>query len=217
MKPIRVLLADDHILVRAGIRALLEKLEGVRIVAEANDGREALRLFKEHQPDVTLMDVAMPLLNGLDVTARVMKEFPSARVIILSMHANEEYVSEALRSGAAGYMVKTAATAELELAIKSVFVGETYLSPPISKHVVMDYVRRTGGEQSLSERLTPRQREILQLIAEGYTTRAIAETLHISVKTVETHRGQLMERLGIYDVPGLVRYAIRSGLVTAEK
>ena len=216
MELIRILLADDHTIVRAGIRALLEKIEGVQVVAEAGDGREALRLIKEHQPDVVILDVAMPVLNGLEVTARVTKEFPDVRVIILSMHTNEEYVWEALRSGAAGYLVKNAATAELELAINAVARGETYLSPPVSKHVVLDYVRRVGGEQSLAERLTPRQREILQLIAEGHTTKAIADLLNVSVKTIETHRLQLMERLDIHDVAGLVRYAIRIGLVTVE-
>lgn len=216
MQPIRILLADDHAIVRAGIRALLEKLAGVEVVAEAGDGREALRLIKEHRPDAVLLDVAMPMLNGLDVAARATKEFPDMRVIILSMHTNEEYVWEALRSGASGYMVKTGVPAELELAIKAVTRGETYLSPPVSKHVVLDYVRRMGGEKNLAERLTPRQREILKLIAEGHTTKAIADLLSVSVKTVEAHRLQLMERLDIHDITGLVRYAIRTGLVTIE-
>lgn len=216
MKPIRILLADDHAIVRAGIRALLEKLGEVEVIAEAGDGREALRLIKEHQPDVVLLDVAMPLLSGLDVAARATKEFPDLRVIILSMHTSEEYVWEALRSGASGYMVKTGVPSELELAIKAVARGETYLSPPVSKHVVLDYVRRMGGGESLAERLTPRQREVLKLIAEGHTTKSIADLLDVSVKTIETHRLQLMERLDIHDIAGLVRYAVRTGLVTAE-
>lgn len=217
MKPIRVLLADDHTLVRSGIRALLERVPEVQIVAEANDGQEALRLIKGHQPDVALIDIVMPRLNGLEVAARVAKDFPNVRVIILSMYASEEYVWQALSAGAAGYLLKGAELAELALAIKAAHRGETYLSPPISKQVIKDYVRRVGGEETLLERLTPRQREILQLIAEGATTKAIAETLRISVKTVETHRAQLMERLAIHDVAGLVRYAVKIGLVQTNE
>jgi DNA-binding NarL/FixJ family response regulator len=216
MNPIRVLLADDHALVRAGIRALAQNLAGIEIVAEAVDGRDALALIKTHQPDLVLMDISMAGLNGLEATARVAKEFPNVRVIILSAHANEEYVWQALRSGAAGYLLKDAGTAELELALNAVARGETYLSPAVSKHVVADYVRRVGGEPRTLELLTPRQREILQLIAEGQTTKEIARTLHISVKTVETHRMQLMERLDIHDVAGLVKYAIRTGLIEPD-
>lgn len=213
---IRVLLADNHTLVRAGLRALLQNIEGIQVVAEAGDGREALRLIAAHQPDVVLMDVAMPEMNGLEATARVVKEFPNVRVIILSMHANEEYVLQALRTGAAGYVLKDSGVSELELALRAIAKGETYLSPAVSKHVVADYVRRVGSESSSLEQLTPRQREILQLLVEGRTTKEIAKLLYISVKTVETHRAQLMERLGIHDVAGLVRYAIRMGLVTPE-
>lgn len=213
MKPIRVLIADDHALVRAGIRALLEKLPEVQVVAEAGDGRDALQLIKTHQPNVVLMDIAMPGLSGLEATKRVVKEFPNVQVLILSMHAGEEYVWQALSAGAAGYLLKGSDFSELSVAINAAVRGEMYLSPPISKQVISDYVRRVGGEESLLERLTPRQREILQLIAEGATTKAIAKRLHISVKTVETHRAQLMERLDIHDVAGLVRYAIKIGLV----
>jgi DNA-binding NarL/FixJ family response regulator len=213
VKTVRILLADDHTLVRAGIRALLDKLPDVQVVAEATDGRDALNLVKTHQPHVVLMDIAMPGMNGLEATRRMVKEFPRTNVLILSMHASEEYVWQALRGGAAGYLLKGAELAELALAIKAVTHGETYLSPPISKQVIKDYVRRVGGEETLFERLTSRQREILQLIAEGTTTKNIAEALKISVKTVETHRAQLMERLDIHDVAGLVRYAIKIGLV----
>lgn len=145
MKTIRILLADDHTLVRAGIRTLLESLEGIQVVAEASDGRDALRLMKTHHPDVVLMDIAMKGLNGLEAAARAAREFPYVRVIILSMHANEEYVLQSLRSGAAGYLLKDAATTELEFAIKAVASGETYLTPAVSKHVIADYVRRVGG------------------------------------------------------------------------
>lgn len=213
MKPIRVLLADDHTMIRAGVRLMLERVEGVEVVAEAEGGLEALRLIELHRPDVVLIDIAMPELNGLNVTARVAKQFPEVRVIILSMHENEEYVGEALRSGAVAYLVKTASPAELELAIRAVTRGETYLSPPVSKHVVLDYVSRGGGGPRGAERLTPRQREILQMIAEGHTTKAIANRLQISVKTVEAHRTQLMDKLDIHDIASLVRYAIRTGLV----
>ncbi|HLG15498.1 MAG TPA: response regulator transcription factor [Blastocatellia bacterium] len=212
-KPVRVLLADDHTLVRAGIRELLQKIDGLEVVGETGDGREALDLVKTHGPDVVLMDITMPGLNGLEAAERIAKERPKTRVIILSMHATEEYVMQALRAGAAGYLLKEAALAELEIAIRSVARGETYLSPAISRHVVEAYMRRVGGETGPLEQLTPRQREILQLIAEGATTKQIASRLNISGKTVETHRAQLMERLGIHDVAGLVRYAVRVGLV----
>ncbi len=217
MKPTRILLVDDHTLVRAGIHSLLKNIEGIEVVAEAGDGREALSLVRTHRPDVVLMDIAMPGLNGLEATARIAKKFPQVRVIILSMHVNEEYIIQALRAGAMGYMVKGADTSELEIAIKAVTRGETYLSPGVSKHVVTDYIQRISGEVTSVELLTPRQREILQLIAEGYSTKKIAQTLRISVKTVETHRMQLMERLEIHDIAGLVRYAIRVGLVKPDQ
>jgi DNA-binding NarL/FixJ family response regulator len=211
---IRMLLAEDHTIVRAGIRALLQSLEGIEVVAEAGDGREAIRLIGIHNPDIVLMDIGMAGLNGLEATARITKEFPHVHVVILSMYASEEYVLQALRAGAVGYLIKDADMAELEIAIRAVAREETYLSPAVSKHVVADYVRRVGGEPSSLERLTRRQREILQLIAEGHSTQEIAQMLSISVKTVETHRSQLMERLDIHDVASLVRYAIRMGLIT---
>lgn len=222
--PIRVLIADDHNLVRAGIRSLLETVPGIEVAGEAADGHEALRLIESQRPDVVLMDIAMSGLNGLEATARALRDFPELRIIILSMHANEEYVWQALRAGAAGYMLKDAGTSELELAVRAVARGETYLSPPISRQVIADYVQRTGGEGerptapgSELERLTARQREILRLIARGRTTQEIALQLEISVKTVETHRMQLMERLGIHEIAGLVRYAIRTGLVDPDE
>jgi DNA-binding NarL/FixJ family response regulator len=217
MKFIRILLADDHTLVRAGIRSLIQALPGIQVVAEAGDGREALSLIETHQPDVALLDIAMPGLNGLEVAAQVADNFPFVRVMILSMHATEEYVLRALRAGAVGYLLKDADTAELELAINAVTRGETYLSPAVSKHVT-EYVRRVGEEaHSTLERLTPRQREVLQLVAEGHTTQEIARIMNVSSKTVETHRTQLMERLDIHDIAGLVRYAVREGLVILEK
>ena len=217
MTPVRVLLADDHALVRAGIRALLESLEGIAVVAEAGNGGEVLELARKHRPDVVLLDISMPGIGGLEASAQLKQELPEVRVVMLSMHANEEYVLQALRAGAVGYMLKDSATAELELALQAVMEGETYLSPPISRQVVEGYVQRVGAEQPAADHLTPRQRQVLQLIAEGLSTKEIAYRLELSVKTVETHRAQLMERLQIRDIAGLVKYAIRNGLVSSEK
>ena len=217
MEPISILLADDHTLVRAGIRALIEQLPTVKVVGEARNGREALRLVKERKPDLILMDVAMPGLNGLEATARVSKEFPDVRVIILSMYANEEYVREAINAGAAGYLVKRSAATELERAITAVARGEKYFSPLVSAYVKGARAGHPTADRVWIERLTPRQREILQLVAERHSTKDIAGILSISVKTVETHRAQLMERLDIHDVPGLVRFAIRAGLVSLDE
>jgi DNA-binding NarL/FixJ family response regulator len=212
MNPIRILLADDHGLVRAGIRALLQNIANVQVIAEASDGYQAVQLVAEQHPDIAMLDVAMKGMNGIEATARILKEFPHTRVIILSVHANEEYVRQALRAGARGYLLKDAAVAELELAVNAVARGETYLSPAVSKHLVNDFARHESNTSPF-EKLTPRQREILQLIAEGRTTKEIAQRLGVSIKTVETHRAQLMERLDIHDITGLVRYALRMGLV----
>jgi len=209
----RVLLADDHALVRVGIRSLLSTIAGFDVVGEAGTGHEALELADKLRPHVVLMDIAMPGINGLDATARLVERHPEVRVIILSMHASEEYALQALRAGAAGYLLKDADLLELERAIVAVARGETYLSPAISKHVIADYKRRVAEQPEPIDRLTPRQREVLRLIAEGLSTKEIAFKLGLSVKTVETHRAQLMERLEIRDVAGLVRFAIRSGLV----
>jgi DNA-binding NarL/FixJ family response regulator len=215
-RQIRVLLADDHRLVRSGIRALVERLDGVEVVAEAADGREALRLTAQHRPDVVLMDIAMPGLNGLEATGRIKKQFRNVRVLILSMHADHAYVSEALAAGAEGYMLKDAGAVELGLSIRAVARGDAYLSPAVAKHVVSDIRRPAGDGPGDRARMTPRQREILQLVAEGHSTKDIAHKLELSIKTVETHRVRLMERLDIHDVAGLVRYAIRIGMVMPE-
>ncbi|HKP44974.1 MAG TPA: response regulator transcription factor [Pyrinomonadaceae bacterium] len=217
MDCIRLLLADDHKLVRAGIRSLLERLSGVEVIAEAGDGLEALRLVEETRPDLVLMDIGMPGQNGLEATRYLSKEFPSVKVIILSIHSDEEHVYQALRAGAAGYLLKGAATAELELAIRAVAQGETYLSPPVSRPVIMDYVQRTHARRpGQLDRLSPRQTQVLQLIAEGRNTKQIALALDISVKTVETHRAALMTRLGVNDIAGLVRYALKTGVVNLQ-
>jgi len=209
---IRVLLADDHSLVRAGIRSLLGAMAEVEVIAEAASGEEALELAASAKPDVVLMDIAMKGITGLEAAARLRERHPAIRVVILSMHSGEEYVLQALRAGAAGYLLKDAATGELELALRSVMRGESWLSPAVSRQVVEGYVQRSGGEAT-PEVLTARQREVLRLIAVGKSTKEIAFLLNLSVKTVETHRAQIMERLGIRDVAGLVRYALRTGLV----
>lgn len=216
MTTLRILIADDHTLVRAGFRSLLESLPDCVVVAEVGDGHEALRLVAELQPDVVLMDVKMPTLNGLEATARISRDYPNVRVVILSMYTNEEYVLQALRAGAVGYLLKDAAIAELQLAIQASVRGEMYLSPSISKRVLNDYIQLVGSGGGMLDALTSRQREVLQLIAEGRTMKEIALLLKISVKTAESHRTQLMERLDIHDVTGLVRFAIRAGLVTPE-
>lgn len=216
MGTIRVLLADDHRLVRAGLRVLLQSIEGVQVVAEAGNGYEALQLSEQHQPDIVIMDIGMDGLNGLEAAARLAKFSPAPRVIILSMHATEEYVRRALQAGAVGYLLKGAEPAELEFALQAVMRGETYLTPTVSKQVVQDYLQGAGVKSDPLRELTPRQREVLQLIAEGNSTKEIAYKLSLSIKTVETHRSELMNRLDIHDVAGLVRYAIRTGLVTPD-
>lgn len=215
MSPVSGLLADDHALVRAGIRALVNQIHGVRVIAEADDGETALKLIQEHQPDIALLDIAMPGLTGLEVTAQVVQRFPNVRVIMLSMHADQEHVLQAIRSGACGYLLKGARTPELELAINSVARGETYLSPGASKHVVGDMLQR-GAKTSPLDQLTPRQRQVLQLIAEGFSRKEIALKFNVSAKTVDTYRAQLMDQLNIHDVPGLVRFALKAGLIQMD-
>ncbi len=214
MTRLRVLLADDHILVRAGLRKLLESMPEVEVVGEADDGLALLQRAQELQPNLVLMDIAMPGLNGLEATARLTKALPEVRVIILSMHQNEEYVRQALRNGAVAYLLKDAAPLELELALKAVLRGETYLSPAVSRGIVSDYVQRLRADEQPGDALTPRQREVLQLVAEGHSTKEIARRLDLSVKTVDTHRSQLMKQLDIHEVAGLVRYAMRNGLIS---
>ncbi len=217
VKRIRVLLADDHALVRAGIRALLERDELVEVVGEAGDGHSTLELIEKLRPDVVLLDLAMPQLSGFEVLKATSRKFPQIRVIVLTVHDEEEYAFQALRAGAAGYLPKSAASAELQLAIEHVRGGKKYLSPTVEQRAAFELSRNTQeGRPPLSE-LTPRQREVLTLIAEGHSTKDIARALNISVKTVETHRAQLMDRLNIHDIASLVRYAIKMGLVSIEE
>jgi len=210
---ISVILADDHTLFRAGMRSLLEKVPGVVVLAEAADGEEAVECVGRFHPRVVLMDLSMPRLNGLEATQRIKRKWRKVRVLILSMHANEEYVSRALQAGADGYMLKDAASVELEQALREVDAGRTYLAPSISREIVEENLERMRADHQHPP-LTPAQRQVLQLIAEGYSTREIAEILDIAVSTADTHRMQLMKRLGIHEVVSLVHYAIRNGLVT---
>ena len=216
MSAIRVLLADDHALVRFGIRALLEGLPDIQVVAEAGDGRETLKLVAAHHPDVVLLDITMPGLNGLEVAARIARTEPRTKVLILSTHRDGEYVSQALRAGAAGYLLKDDSGPELEAALRAVARGDRYLSPAVAQPVIEGYGSQPGDDGPLA-RLTPRQREILQLIAEGHSTKQAAQKLGLSPKTVETHRALLMKRLGVRNVAGLVRYAIHAGMVSPEQ
>jgi DNA-binding NarL/FixJ family response regulator len=213
VKTIQVVLADDHALVRAGIRALLERIDKVEVVGEAGDGQQALKLIEELNPDVVLLDLTMPGLSGFEVLKETSERFPDVNMIVLSVHDSEEYAFHALRSGAVGYLPKSAASDELEVAIQQVLRGEKYLSPSIAPDPLLEFSK----ESSEIPELTPRQMEVLTLIAHGASTREVASALNIAVKTVETHRAQLMERLNIHDVAGLVRYAIKKGLINLDK
>ncbi len=211
----RIVLADDHALVRAGIRSLLETLPGVEVVSEYGDGIEAFESVRRDPPDAILLDITLPGLNGLEVAARIKRLEVPTRVLMLSMHNSPEHAARALAAGACGYLNKDSAFDELASALDVIFSGKRYLCRALNEDVVLDLEQRAGEAKSELELLTPRQRQILQLIAEGHPTRQIAERLYLSVKTVETHRGQIMQRLNIFDVPGLVRFAIRNGLVSS--
>lgn len=214
MKPVTVVLADDHVLVRAGLRKLLESMTNIEVIGEASDGNALLAMVDKRQPRLVLMDIGMPGLNGLEATAQLAKTWPDIKVLILSMHQNEEYVRQALCHGAAAYLLKDSATAELDLAIGAVLQGNRYLSPGVSGGVLSDYVERLRSDDPAGKVLTPRQREVLTFIAEGQSTKEIARTLGLSVKTVEAHRSQLMKQLDVHEVAGLVRFAMRNGLVS---
>lgn len=209
MSEARVILVDDHVIVRAGLRALLDKLEGIRVVAEATDGATALELVRREPPEIVITDISMKQMDGVQLAASLKREFPQVRVIVLSMHAGADYVQQALGSGVSAYLLKDSAMVELELAVRAVLRGESYLSPAVSRQVMDGYVEATAPHAELTER----QREILKLIAEGSSAKEIAFQLGISPKTVEAHRAQIMERLQISDIPGLVMYALRTGLI----
>jgi DNA-binding NarL/FixJ family response regulator len=212
-KVVKVLLADDHELVRAGVRALLEKIEDVSVVGEVGDGHEVLDFLSREEPDVLLLDLSMPRLNGMETLARISKEHPCVRVIVLSVHQNSEYLWQAANGGAAGYLLKRAGAAELGRAIRTVTQGKFYLSSELTSFARHLAAMPAAMRNKPIDSLTERQREILQLIAEGETTKGIAFLLKISCKTVEYHRAQLMERLNIFDLAGLVRFAMRAGVI----
>ncbi len=217
---IHVLIVDDHALLRAGIKSLLESSNDIRVVGETGDGRKALELMKSVNPDVVLMDISMPGLNGLEVAAKARKENPKIKIVFLSMHCSEEYILRALKAGAVGYVSKDAETCELELAIRSAAKGGTFLSPSVSSKVIENCLMRPEGFDKGGvgpyDQLTTRQREIVQLIAEGHTTKEIAVKTKLSINTVEAHRTNIMNRLQIHDVAGLVRYAISKGIISIQ-
>lgn len=221
-KNIKILLADDHKLVRAGIKSLLESSEGAMVVGEADNGRDAIKLTEELSPDFVFLDIAMPELNGLQAAEQIKKNFPEVEVVILSMHLDEEYVLQALKTGASGYLLKDSAPGELKIAVETIKKGMIYISPAIPREMIEEYRRRLKNASSPGEIttntdiLSSRQKEVLQLIAEGNPTKEIAEKLFISVKTVETHRSQIMKKLGIKDIPGLVKYAIKKGILRID-
>lgn len=212
MEPVRLLIADDHPLFRAGIRVLVEQLSGFQVVAEAESGDQVLEQTLKCKPDIILMDISMPGMNGLETTAHVLRSLPNARVIILSMHAEKEYVLEAFHSGAKGYLLKGARLPELELALSAVARGGVYISPGASEHVVTTAVQY-AEESSLLNTLSPRQRQVLYYIARGEGRQTIALKLGLSAKTVDAYRAQLMRKLDIHDVASLVRYALKAGVL----
>lgn len=218
-KKIKVVVADDHTIVRKGLCAILVGESEIEVVGEAEDGREAIRKVEQLQPDVVVLDITMPILNGLEATRQLRKRFPKLKILILTMHDNEEYVFETLRAGASGYLVKRSAPSELISAIKAVHREGSYLSPAVSKKVIDEYVR--VGPKKIKEddeygKLTEREREILQMVAEGRANREIAELLNISIKTVESHRAHLMDKLNIRNTAELTQYAIRKGLISIQ-
>jgi DNA-binding NarL/FixJ family response regulator len=212
--PARIVLVEDHALVRSGIRALLESAPQIQVVGEASNGREAIAMAADLLPDLVLMDAAMPDLNGIEATRQILAEHPGIKIIILSMHADQQYVFEAMKAGAKGYVLKSSAFSELIAAIKDVARGRTYLSQQLTEAVVSDYARRASGGYRTSDldKLTAREREVIQLVAEGRSSAEVAEMLHISVRTVETHRHNVMEKLNIRSIAALTKFAIRHGL-----
>jgi len=215
MSSIKVLLAEDHTILRKGLCSLLENEYGIEVVGEAENGREAIEKTELLHPDVLVLDISMPLLNGIEVTRQLKKKFPDLKILILTMHATDEFVFEVLNAGAKGYVIKKAAPDELVSAIHVVFLGQSYFSPEISK-MLLDRETETGlmhDESIIYKILTEREREILQLVAEGHSSREISEMLFISIKTVENHRANIMEKLGLHNLAELIKYAINKGII----
>jgi DNA-binding NarL/FixJ family response regulator len=212
---IRIILADDHTIIRSGLRLLLEQQTDFKVVAEASDGREAVTLVALHHPDIAILDIGMPELNGIEATRRIAAENPSTQVVILSMHSDEGYVLRALKAGARAYILKNSAEADLIRAVRSVADGKSFFSPVISKMLLEDYVRQIRDKQveDSYDLLTPREREVLQLIAEGKTNKEVANILHLSVHTVDAHRGNILQKLNLHGIPELILYAVRKGII----
>jgi len=215
---IRVLLVDDHKIMREGLRSLLEKEDDLQVVAEAGDGRTAVELARKLRPNVVIMDIGMPVLNGIEAARQIASGVEGAKIVALSLHSDRRLVAEALHAGAIGYLVKDCACEELCRAVRTVAQGQTYLSPEVAGTVVRDYLDRLGSrDDSAPSPLTPREREVLQLLAEGQPTKRIAQALHISIKTVETHRARIMSKLDIDNIAGLTKYAIREGITALQE
>ncbi len=215
MKKIRVLLADDHKMIRAGLRLVLEQQPDIVVAGEADDGRDAVALAGELKPDIVVMDVAMPNLNGIEAALQIKQARPEIAIVMLSMHSDEGYILRALRAGAAGYILKDSAEADLVSAVRAVAEGKSFFSPKVSRILLEDYMRKlrkTGAEDSY-DLLSAREREILQLVAEGKSSKEIANLLNLSVYTVETHRGNIMQKLNLRGIPELILYAVRKGIV----
>ena len=215
---VKILVVDDHTIVRQGLKALLEAQPGFRVVGEADNGREAVKKAQELSPDVVIMDIAMPILNGLEATRQIKRVLPEVKVLALTMYNDEEYVFQILKSGASGYLIKETAASELINAIRSISMGNPFFSPTISRKIMESYLREDAEKKPKgeSDKLTNREKEVLQLIAEGYTNNEIGNLMNISVKTVETHRAHIMSKLDIHDVAGLIKYAIKKGLVVID-
>src|SRR5512136_532526 len=216
MDKIRIVLADDHAILREGIRALLEDQSDMTVIGEAADGRKAIELARDLSPDIIVMDIGMPLLNGLEATRQIRHNFPKVAVLVLTMHDNEEYVSQILAAGASGYVLKRAASSELVTAIRAVAAGQSYLSPAVTKLLIEGYMGRQAAAPAVVDpfgTLTAREREVLQLVAEGHTNSQIAKLLNISLKTVKAHRSNLMQKLGLHDRGDLIKLAIQRGII----
>jgi len=213
MTKIRVLLAEDHTIVRKGLRSLLDDEAEIEVVGEAEDGQQAIQKTEQLSPDVVVMDITMPVLNGLEATRQIKKLWPGVKVVVLTVHSTEEHIFQILRAGASGYVVKQGAVHELLQAIRAAYRGDTFLSPIISRQAVDEYGQRATAMEDKYDKLTSREREVLQMIAEGHTNREIAGRLHITVKTVEAHRSRLMDKLGLRSIAELTRYALRKGMI----